>query len=169
MAMPSKQRALIALRSFYSVAAAARSMRYNPDGLRRMISKDPDLKAAHDKMSKVVTSDLVGFPGRATDGPIGFAAKEEKRAKKKAYLSGRSQASAAAIMHKRKNDSERRERFAKRKAGIDSVDAMMVGPTSDPQVATHDTPDRYCNNCETERCDDPCEVCCCHTVEVSDV
>ena len=168
MPRPSKQRVLIALRSFRSVAAAARSMRCNQEMLSRMISEDDDLADAKRKMDRVDVGALRVLHQR-NPGRHEVRASDEKKAKKRGYQIGRNPVSAVALMHKRINDRERRERFATRKAAIDSVDAMMSTPTSAPQVATHDTPDRYCNNCETERCDDPCEVCCCHTVEVSDV
>lgn len=170
---PSKQRALIALRSFSSVAAAARSCKTSPPVLVRMTVGDDELTEAYENCVHGVIRQR-GEEDRAAAKRQRDAAKPrvsertaEKRKMRFFAAVGRDPRVAAAALHKRLNHEKRQEKAALIEEAIDAVDAMIAERPLPPM--RHNVVhafDRWCANCKEHRVDNPCEVCCRYTVEV---
>ncbi len=173
MPRPTKQRALIALRSFPSVAAAARSCSTSPPVLVRMTVGDDELTEAYENCVHGVIRQR-GEEGRAAAKRQRDAEKpritERTAEKRKARLFaavGKDPRIAQAALHKRLNHEKRQEKAALIEEAIDAVDAMIserpLPPTKRNVVHAFD---RWCANCKEHRVDNPCEVCCRYTLEV---
>lgn len=167
----SRQRALIALQSFESVSAAAKSLGVETVTLLRMTLKDQKLAEAY--------RDCVNGVVRKRESEKRKAEKREREAKKprvtertaerrKARFfaaTGRDPRLAAASLHKRLNHERRQEKAADLEAAIDAVDALIEGRPVVPTKRVLDVFDRWCGRCKSERVDDPCEVCGMHTIQ----
>lgn len=171
---PSRQRALIALRSFSSVAAAARSLRCDPSTLMRMTIGDEELTEAYENCVYGVIRQR-GEEERAATKRQRDAAKprvsERTAERRKARLfaaAGKDPRLAAAALHKRLNHERRQEKAAAIEEAIDAVDEMIANrPVSKPpRLRLFEAFDRWCAHCKADRVDDPCEVCNRHTLEV---
>lgn len=168
----SQQRALIALKSFPTVKAAARSVGVSTSVLTRMAARDPKLAKAYD--------DCVSGAARKRQQEEEAAAKRRKEAEKgnvsvriaekrkmRFFAAvGKDPRVAAAALHKRLNHEERQDKAAALEEAIDAVDAMIAREPPKPITRKMvDVWDRWCRNCNEYRVDDPCEVCSRHTIE----
>lgn len=170
----SKQRALIALRSFPSVRAAAQSVRASPNTLLRMTLDDDELAKAYEECVYGIVRQrgeeerAAAKRARKAQIPrVSERAAERRKARIFAAV-GRNPRIAAAALHKRLNHERRQEKTANIKAAIDAVDNIIAGKNDGPPPSLHvlDVWDRWCANCKAHRIDDPCEVCSRHTLLV---
>jgi len=92
----------------------------------------------------------------------------EKRKARLLAAAGKDPRIARAALYKRLNHERRQEKAAAIEEAIDAVDEMIAKrPMSKPTtLKVFDAFDRWCANCKADRCDDPCEVCNRHTLEV---
>lgn len=171
MAKPSRQRALIALRSFPSVSAAARSVGTTPSTLMRMTLNDTELLEAYEECVYGVIRqrrhEVQAAEKRAQEKPRVSERTAERRMARLFAATGRDPRIVAAALHKRLNREHRQEKAANIKATLAALDELMRGrPSSPPSQRVLDTWDRWCANCQAHRVDDPCEMCNRHTLEV---
>lgn len=166
---PSRQRALIALRSFTTVKAAARSCGTTPSVLRRLALADDHILAAYraclngvslahieeERLERVREANKVHPPVLVA----------ERRLARWFAASGRDPRVAAAALHKRMNHEAWQTKLADVEDAIEALDTMAanrpMGPVSRGMI---DVFDRWCSHCQADRVDDPCEVCTRHTV-----
>jgi hypothetical protein len=92
----------------------------------------------------------------------------ERRKARLFAAAGKDPRIAKAALHKRLNRERRQEKAAAIEEAIDAVDDMIAKrPLSKPPTReVFEAFDRWCANCNADRCDDPCEVCNRHTLEV---
>lgn len=173
MPKPSKQRALIALRSFPSVTAAARSMRCGRDVLVRMTVGDEELTEAYENCLHGVIrqrgEEVRAAAKRQRDAatPRITERTAELRKQRVFAAAGGNPGIARAALHKRLNHEKRQEKAALLEEAIDAVDAMIAERPLPPMRRNIVKAwDRWCANCKEHRVDNPCEVCCRYTVEV---
>ena len=171
---PSRQRALIALRSFTSVAAAARSVGTNANTLLRMTVGDQELGRAYrecrDGVLRARQREEAAASGRekkVAESRITERAAERNQ-RRLFRLRGQDPAVAVAALHKRLNRERRQEKAADLKEALDRLDELQAEARTVKPVTkrTLDVWDRWCANCKEHRVDDPCEVCSRHTVLV---
>lgn len=169
---PSEQRALIALRSFVSVTAAARSLRTTANTLQRMALEDEEIRIAYQDCVSGVNwqrdevSRAEAKRAKKANTPRVTEQTAEKRAARLFFLSGRDPKLAAGALHSRLN---REARATKRKAlseAISAMDNLIAKRPVAPTRAALDAFDRWCANCKSHRVDDPCEVCNRKTLQV---
>jgi len=164
---PSRQRALIALRSFPSVAAAARSVGTTPQTLLRMAVVDDEVRAAYEEcVHGVVLQRLEGERDaakrqRAASAPRVSVRAAERRLARIFAVAGKNPSLARGALHKRLNREVRQEKAAAIEAAIDAVDDLISGKSDMAPIPQRvlDVFDRWCGNCKSHRIDDPCEVC----------
>lgn len=174
MATPSRQRALIALRSHRSVAAAARSCATTTQSLTRLTVGDNELtKAYQDCVSRKNLArerEAKDAGNRAKECvPKQITEEQVERYKRKLfYLSGKDPAIAVAALHRRLNRERRQDKAVDLEEAIENLDAVQqqAGVLKPIRKAVVDIWDRWCANCKQHRVDDPCEVCGRHTVLV---
>lgn len=163
----SRERALIALRSFPSVAAAARSIGTSSETLLRLTLGDDELSYAYEEcVSGVVRQrqmeehDAEARQKKAEAPRVTVRTAERRKARMFA-AAGKNPQNAAAALHRRLNHERRQERAADIEAAIDAVDEIISGKRdiAVPTKKVLDVWDRWCANCKAHRIDDPCEVC----------
>lgn len=163
----SRERALIALRSFPSVAAAARSMGTNPMALLRLTLGDDELSVAYEEcLSGVIRQRQLEEQAaenrqkKAEKPRVTVRTAERRKARFLAAI-GEDPRKAAAILHARLNREKRQEKAADIEAALDAVDEIIAGKRdlAIPTKKMLDVFDRWCANCKSHRVDDPCEVC----------
>ena len=171
MSKPSRQRALMALRSFRSIAAAARSCRTTARTLFRMTLDDEDVREAYEvcayrakgfrefKNARIKSIVMGGTTTQISDDELKIA--------NRFVDAGMDPSHAAGTLHKRINDNQRKERDEAKRDAVANIDAMAAEPMPNAPTAELHTSDRWCTNCMLDRCDDPCEVCSRHTIEVT--
>lgn len=170
----SRQRALIALRSFPSVRAAARSVGVAPITLTRFARTDGELREALEQCIRGIVR------ARASAEKA-----EEKQARKAEFPRdpvraaecrkaivlasyGRDPMLANGMLHARMNRQARQEKAADMEDALDGLaDVHAAAKLARPPTAAHNPEDRWCLRCKTERADDPCEVCGRHTVRAA--
>jgi len=169
---PSLQRALIALRSFPSVKAAARSVGTRPETLLRMTLESDALAAAYEEcLYGVVRQRAEGERDAKKREEENTAASrvtvraEEKRMTRVIAGHGGDPRFAAAAVHQRLNRERKQERAADLEAALNSIASILSGENDVvvPPARPDDGADRWCANCGDSRVDDPCEVCGRHT------
>lgn len=169
---PSEQRVLIALRSFTSVAAAARSVGVSTDTLRRMALRDEEIRVAYQDCVSGVNlqrADVTRAEAkRAKEATIPKVTERtaENRMKRLFASTGRDPKLAAAALHRRLNREARETKRVALTEAVAAVDNLLAGRPTVPTKATLDAFDRWCANCKAHRVDDPCEVCNRKTLEV---
>lgn len=170
--MISRQRILIALRSFPSVAAAARSIGTTPERLLRATVSDPEVTGAYEEcLHGVVRQRSEGerdAEKRQRDAEEPRVTERTARARQARWFAatGRDPRLAAGALHARLNREARETKAAAIRAAIVAVDAMLADKSSAPIPPKRvlDVFDRWCANCKAHRVDDPCEVCARHTL-----
>jgi hypothetical protein len=160
----SPQRALIALRSFPSVAAAARSISCKPGTLLRMTVDNEELAHAYsecvDGSVAARQREALAAERRAKPEPPRLTVRAaEKREARFFAAVGRNPHIAAAALHRRLNHEHRQEKAADIEAAIDAVDAVIADKPLAFIPAVNNVWDRWCAKCKEYRVDDPCEVC----------
>lgn len=167
----SKQRVLIALRSFESIAAAARSVRTGPYTLLRMALNDSEIGVAYKECieGKIRRREAEkrAAEKREHDAKVPRITERaaEKRTARFFAAVGRDPKLAAGALHKRLNREARQERAADLEAAIDAIDDLIAGRPKVPTMQVLSVIDRWCGRCQAERIDDPCEVCRCKTIQ----
>jgi len=170
----SKQRALMALRSFRTLAAAARSCSVYPSTLVRMAATDPEVSKAYQdcvgRKNAAISreqTDAVRREKKAEQRPISDSAAERNQ-RRLFFLSGKDPAVAVAALHGRLNRERRQDKMADLEDAIESIEAIVSNrPLSKPvRKSVTDIWDRWCGKCQAHRVDDPCEVCNRHTMIV---
>lgn len=168
----SKQRALIALRSFPTLAAAARSVGVDPRILMRMAAADADVQAAYKFCLEGVVRAKQAEERReaerarkAAEPPVVTERVAERRKARFFAAVGADPKLAAAALHKRLNRERRQEKAAELEEAIDAVNELIAGRHLVPTKRVLDVIDRWCGRCQCERVDDPCEVCGCKTIQ----
>lgn len=172
MPRPSRQRALIALRSMDSVAKAARSIGCRPETLLRMAVGDDEMTEAYENCVHGVIRQR-GEQERAeakrqreANKPIDERTVERRTARFFAKI-GKDPRIAAASLHKRLNHERRQEKAALLEEALDAVEARAANrPLKPPSRNLVEVFDRWCGRCKEHRVDDPCEMCGLHTLEV---
>jgi hypothetical protein len=168
----SPQRALIALRSFPSVAAACRSIGCKPDRLLRMTLADPELATAYDECLHGLVAarqrEEIEAAKRAAPPPPRITVRAAEKSKARFFAAiGRDPRLAAGALHARLNKEERETKRAIIEAAIAAVDSMAATSSlTKPVPSVKEVWDRWCAKCQDWRIDDPCEQCGRHTREM---
>lgn len=161
---PSRQRVLIALRSFKTVAAAERSMNLYKGYIRkRLTAGDDEIREAADSCGN--RRGLEATRQSEGNGIGGIIYKEQRRMSELCRVRGTDRRLIKASFHKRINENSKQEKAKATEAAVSTIDAMIAKPTAAPLASRLMDDDRWCMNCKTERCDDPCEVCDRHTLD----
>ena len=169
---PSEQRALIALRSFVSVAAAARSIKTTVQTLQRMALYDEEIRIAYQdcvsgvNLQRAEVTRAEARRAKEADVPKVTERTAEKRAARFFAASGKNPRLAAAALHKRLNHEKRETKRKALSEAISSLDDLIAKRPVAPTKAALDVFDRWCANCKSHRVDDPCEVCNRKTLQV---
>lgn len=168
---PSKQRALIALRSYESVAAAARSIGTTRDTLLRMAFNEPEVGVAYKECveGKIRRREQEKRAAQKRqqekEKPRITERTAERRTARLMAAAGRDPRVAAAALHKRLNREARQEKAADLEEAIEAIDELIAGRPKVPSLRVLSVIDRWCGRCQAERIDDPCEVCNCKTIQ----
>jgi len=159
----SRERALIALRSFPSVAAAAKSIGCHTSTLLRLTVGDPEVMEAYDECVNGLVAarqrEEVDAAKRAAPEPPRVTVRNAEKRKARIFAAaGGDPRIAAAALHARLNKEERETKRAAIEAAVAAVDAMAANaPLTKPALAVKDVWDRWCAKCQDWRIDDPCE------------
>jgi hypothetical protein len=168
----SRQRALIALRSYPSVKAAARSIPTTPAALLRMTLGDPEVSRAYEECVSGVLRDRrdeeVAARKRAQPPPLVTVRTAERRRARFFATVGKDPKLASAALHKRLNHERRQEKIADLKAALGCIDEIQGHAQAMKPIpkSVLDLWDRWCGHCKAHRLDDPCDVCHRHTLLV---
>lgn len=160
-ALPSKQRALIALRSFPSIAAAARSIGCKITELRTAAGQEAcDAAVARARQSRIeakLPAPIPDVPDAVTDREF-----EESRSQKirrtswVKYGNGVGK-SASAEFHRRLNTVKRLQKQSDIDTALSKLALMHAAPLARPEVTA--VGEYYCRFCKTDVAHDPCENC----------
>lgn len=170
MPRPSRQRALIALRSYRTLKAAAKSAACDPSTLLRMTVGDEELTRAYEECVYGVLAQRKDAETEAAkrkkeeETPPNLVKLETRRLQRGIAANGGNPRIARAVLHKRLNHQRRQEKMADLEEAIDAVDSRIDNPIPTPPVVEDTVVDRWCRRCRDYRVDDPCEECGCHTV-----
>lgn len=171
---PSRQRVLIALRSFATVAAASRSIGVSPSTILRMTVNDTELTKAYTECRDGIVASRARLSAdaekrkRDSEQRV-LSVREVERRKARLFAAiGADPRIAAAAIHKRMNHEIRQSKMADLEDALESVEEVQrTGKISKPiKRSVVDVWDRWCGNCKEHRVDDPCEVCGRHTILV---
>ncbi len=165
----SIQRVRIALSSFHTLRAAARSIGVKEETLTRFVAANPELSRAYQEcvsgLARRRASEEKRITERARERPRVTVRQAEKRKARFFAAIGRDPRIAAAALNKRLNHERRQDKAAALEEAIDAVDDLIAGRPLRPIVRAHHVIDRWCARCKSWRVDDPCDVCGMHTLE----
>jgi hypothetical protein len=164
MSKVSRERALIALRSFPSIRAAARSIGCTGSTLLRMTVSDTELAEAYEAcVGGTIAArqrEEVAQERRAREPPPRITERQVERRKARFFAAtGRDPRVAAAALHSRLNAEARETKRVAILQAIDAVEAMQMNKPIPLPPVVKEVWDRWCARCQAYRVDDKCEVC----------